>query len=294
MVALMQRLVEGHDGLALSILEALPDPACAAPPLVIFIHGFPDTAAAFAPVLPACASQGWHAVSLETRGLPPSELPANGDYSLPTLAADVAATITALGHEQAVLVGHDWGAVIGAAVGADYPERLTGLALVGFPHLSQVKVTVSAILQRPHHLLFQFGALGRWLTGRRDLAYLDRMYRVWSPSWQVPAQYLERVKQALRPPQRLAAALQYYVQIWQRRKDQAMLGRLAQPLQVPGLVIGGRDEPAFRQRWLAASTGVFAERADLELWPGVGHWPHTEAPLQFEQRILKFLRRCRT
>lgn len=262
---------------------------------VVYLHGFPDTAEAFEFMLEPTAAAGWRAISLETRGYPPSSLAPGasdddpGDYSLPTLAADVAEAIRELGSERAVLVGHDWGAVIAAAVAAFHPERVAGVVLVGFPHISQAKVTVGGLLQRPHHLLFQFGAFGRWLTARNDLAYIERMYAVWSPSWRVPPEYLERVKAALRAPERLRAVLEYYVQIWQRRKDRAMLDLLARPVRTPALIIGGGDEPAFRQRWLEASRDCFVPPASLDMWPGVGHWPHSEAPQKFERRLLAFL-----
>ena len=264
-------------------------------PLVIFIHGFPDTAEAFDFMLEPCQAIGWHAISLETRGYPPSGLaPAGsapfGDYSLPVLARDVTEVIKRLGYASAVVVGHDWGSVIAAGVGAFFPERLRAAVLVGFPHISRAKVTIGGLLQRPHHLLFQFGTFGRWLTARNDLAYLDRMYRVWSPSWQVPPEYMARVKNALREPERLRAVLEYYVQIWRMRNDQNLLAMLAKPLNVPGLVIGGLDEPEFRQRWLRDSRDCFRPPAEIEFWPGVGHWPHSEAPDAFRDHILEFLR----
>ena len=258
-------------------------------PLVVLIHGFPDTAEAFEFALEPLAEAGYRAVSLETRGYPPSGLSSGNDYSLPTLARDVSEFITALGLQKAVVVGHDWGAVIGAATAAYFPDRLAGLVLVGFPHISRAKVTIGALLQRPHHLLFQFGAFGRWLTARKDLAYLDRMVRVWAPNWELPPGYMERVKAALREPERLKAVLEYYVQIWQRRKDRAMLEILARPLAMPGLIIGGLDEPAFRQQWLRDSAGCFSPPAPVVLWPEVGHWPHAEAPDRFLARLLEFL-----
>lgn len=267
--------------------------------LVIYIHGFPDMAEAFEFMLAPTAAAGWRAASLETRGYPPSSLAAGsntdpntkhpGDYSLPTLATDVVEFMRALGYEKAVLVGHDWGAVIASAVGGYYPECVDGMVLVGFPHISQAKVTIGALLKRPHHLIFQFGAFGRWMTARNDLAYIERMYRIWAPSWRVPAEYMERVKAALRKPERLRAALEYYVQIWQRRNDREMLEILARPVNAPGLIIGGLDEPEFRQQWLEASRDCFVSRAPIELWPSVGHWPHCEAPELFRKRVLEYL-----
>ncbi|MEQ9363484.1 MAG: alpha/beta hydrolase, partial [Leptospirales bacterium] len=280
------------NGVELAYLCAGPSDARG---LVLYLHGFPDTARAFEFMLAPSAAAGWRAVALETRGYPPSGLAPNaspadpGDYSLPALAADVAEAIQALGYERAVIVGHDWGAVIAAALAAYFPERVQAMVLVAFPHISQVKVTVGALLRRPHHLIFQFGAFGRWLTARNDLAYIERMYAVWAPSWTVPPEYMERVKSALRAPERLRAVLEYYVQIWRKRKDREMLAMLGRRVEAPGLIIGGLDEPDFRQRWLEASRDCFRSKAAIELWPGVGHWPHSECPERFERRLVQFL-----
>ena len=77
-------------------------------PLVLLLHGFPDTAHSWSHQVPALAAAGYRAVAPYLRGYPPSEIPRNGFYDRATLATDIAALIRALGGgARARLVGQD-------------------------------------------------------------------------------------------------------------------------------------------------------------------------------------------
>src|ERR1700687_6024572 len=95
-------------------------------PLVLCLHGFPDTAHSFRHQMPALAAAGFHAVAPFMRGSSPSEPASDGRYDSAALSEDAIALIDALGYQDAILFGHDWGAVAayGAAVEAPYRYRL--------------------------------------------------------------------------------------------------------------------------------------------------------------------------
>src|SRR5213080_3045646 len=81
-------------------------------PLALCLHGFPDSAQTWRHLLPELAAAGFRAVAPWTRGYAPTDVPAGSDYDIGTLAADVNTLHDALaGDEDAVLVGHDWGAI---------------------------------------------------------------------------------------------------------------------------------------------------------------------------------------
>src|SRR3954467_1367928 len=90
-------------------------------PLVLLVHGFPDTAYSWDRVMPAVAELGFRVVAPFTRGYWPTE--AKGPYDGDTLAADLLALIEALGEEKAILVGHDFGASASYAAAGLRPDR---------------------------------------------------------------------------------------------------------------------------------------------------------------------------
>ncbi|BBX45010.1 hypothetical protein GCM10009641_23980 [Mycobacterium cookii] len=78
-------------------------------PLVLMLHGFPDTAHTWDDLRPRIAAKGYRAVSPYTRGYHPTAIP-DRDADQETLAHDILALIDALGADQAIVIGHDWGA----------------------------------------------------------------------------------------------------------------------------------------------------------------------------------------
>jgi len=79
-------------------------------PLVLLVHGFPDTAYSWDATRPALAAAGFRAVGLFTRGYAPTDVPKEEAYDSDTLGRDLIALIRTLGGEPAIVVGHDWGA----------------------------------------------------------------------------------------------------------------------------------------------------------------------------------------
>ena len=93
------------NGIELSILEAGEGP------LVLLVHGFPESAYSWRHQLPALAAAGYHAVAPDMRGYGESDLPADiTAYNQWDVSHDILGLVSALGYEQAVVIGHDWGA----------------------------------------------------------------------------------------------------------------------------------------------------------------------------------------
>ena len=110
------------NGLEFSILEAGQGP------LVLCLHGFPDTAWSMLPLVNALASSGFRAVAPFMRGYAPSSLAADNDYRATTLAQDALALMDALGERRAFIVGHDWGAVTAYLAASMAPEKVRSKA----------------------------------------------------------------------------------------------------------------------------------------------------------------------
>src|SRR5712692_1264958 len=126
--AVPDRTVLAND-LEFAILEA------GSGPLALCLHGFPDCAHTWRHLLPALADAGFHAVAPFMRGYAPTGVPADGAYQIGALAADAAALHEALGgDEDAVLIGHDWGAEAAYCAAAHAPQRWRLLVTLAVHH----------------------------------------------------------------------------------------------------------------------------------------------------------------
>ena len=104
-------------------------------PLVLFLHGFPESWYSWRHQLPALAKAGYHAVAPDLRGYGKSDKPAAvEDYDIRHMAADAVGILDALGEKTAVLVGHDWGSIIAWDTIMLYPDRFTALVPMSVPY----------------------------------------------------------------------------------------------------------------------------------------------------------------
>src|ERR1700683_3568663 len=84
-------------------------------PVVLFVHGFPESWYSWRHQLPALAAAGWRAVAIDVRGYGRSSAPLEiSEYGMLAHVADTLGVVAALGRSDAVIVGHDWGSPIAA------------------------------------------------------------------------------------------------------------------------------------------------------------------------------------
>src|SRR3954471_13180764 len=82
-------------------------------PLVLLVHGFPESWYSWRHQLPALAEAGYRAVAIDVRGYGRSAAPAPVDaYRMMNHVGDNVGLLDALGVERAAIIGHDWGAPI--------------------------------------------------------------------------------------------------------------------------------------------------------------------------------------
>jgi pimeloyl-ACP methyl ester carboxylesterase len=104
-------------------------------PLVLLIHGFPETSYSWRKQLPALADAGFRAAAIDVRGYGRSSKPAAVDaYRMSELVADNVAVVHALGAESAVVVGHDWGSPIATSSALLAPEVFTAVGMLSVPY----------------------------------------------------------------------------------------------------------------------------------------------------------------
>ena len=104
-------------------------------PLVLFVHGYPETSFSWRHQLPAVAEAGYHAAAIDVRGYGRSVCPpAVEDYRMVRMVSDTVGVAEALGAEEVVIVGHDWGAPISWSSALLRPDLFTALALLSVPY----------------------------------------------------------------------------------------------------------------------------------------------------------------
>jgi pimeloyl-ACP methyl ester carboxylesterase len=104
-------------------------------PLVLLLHGFPECWYSWRHQLTALAEAGYHAVAPDQRGYCRTGGPAEADkYTMLHLTGDVIALMDALGEQQAVVAGHDWGAPVAWNTALLRPDRIRGVIGLSVPY----------------------------------------------------------------------------------------------------------------------------------------------------------------
>jgi pimeloyl-ACP methyl ester carboxylesterase len=317
-MAATSRTVPVREGV-LSVLEA------GSGPLVLLIHGFPETARSWRHQLPALAAAGFRAVAVDVRGYGGSLIPAEVDaYRMTVLVGDMVQLVQAEpGHSPAVaVIGHDWGASIAAMCGLLRPDLFPAVGLLGVPYAPPGGPRPTTIFEQiggpEEYYVSYFQEPGRaeaeietdiagWLAG--FYAALDgsaeppahesgvftvpggaRMrdrFPVGPPTWLEPAELDAAARGFARTG--LSGALNRYRNVDRDWQDfTAWEGR---PLEQPSLFIAGvRDASTV---WLADAIAAFPHTLPglrgCHLLEGVGHWAAQEAPAVVNDLLVSWL-----
>ncbi|MGP3977701.1 alpha/beta fold hydrolase [Streptomyces sp. 8N114] len=104
-------------------------------PLVLLVHGFPESWYSWRHQLPALAAAGYRAVAVDVRGYGRSSKPAEtAAYRMLDLVEDNVAVVHALGERTAVIVGHDWGSPIAANSALVRPDVFRAVGMLSVPY----------------------------------------------------------------------------------------------------------------------------------------------------------------
>lgn len=264
-------------------------------PLVICSHGFPDHARSFLPLLAELAHAGFTAVAPYLRGYAPSGTAPADQYHTCYMAHDLRALIDALGVEQAILVGHDWGAQASIAAAILFPERVTKLVALGWSRPDAAQRLHYDYLKGIWHTFFFQSPSAEQVLAHDDFAFIEAWWRDASRNWDVPRDIIEAVKTTFRQPGVLDAALAQYrcrhvaLRDPERREQQARIA--AGPVTVPTLLMHGTHD---REGRLEAFSGdgvpeYFSAALTREIVDGAGHFLHLEKPADVNRSIIDFI-----
>jgi len=103
-------------------------------PPIILVHGFPELAFSWRHQIPALAAAGYHVIAPDMRGYGGSDKPAHvTDYTIQKLTGDLTGLMDSMGIEKALIVGHDWGALVTWQMALLAPDRMAGLVALNIP-----------------------------------------------------------------------------------------------------------------------------------------------------------------
>ncbi len=267
--------------------------------LVLLLHGFPQFWWTWRSQLADLAAAGFHVVAPDLRGYGASDKPPRG-YDLPTLSADVAALVRALGEQEAVVVGHDWGGLLGWTMAALHPRSVRRLVVVSMAHPRRLRAAMTDSAQRRasrYALGFQLPRLPeRRLARADDDPVADLMQRWSGPVWTRTSDYaqaVDRYRAASRIPQAAYGAMEYHR--WAARSQLRPDGlryarRMSAPITAPTLQLHGTVDPCLLVDTARGSGRYVAGPYEWRELPGIGHFPQEEAPEQVTRAILSHLR----
>ena len=297
-------------------------------PLVLMVHGFPESWFSWRHQIPAIAEAGFTAAAIDVRGYGGSDKPTEvAAYDMESLTADVAGVADALQPgAPAILVGHDWGAPIVWNSAFTRPERFRAVAGLSVPF--------SGVPSRPFTEIFTelFTAKGHFFyqawfqnvgppeaEAEKDVRdFLRKFYygiagEAPKGSWpQKPhgATMLEgMVDPEVFPAWLTAADLDYYVAEFERsgffgpisryrnhERDFAWLQQFkGRTLDQPSLLIGGDKDPAFNGFGRIADPGALMRQhatnlQGVHVLAGCGHWTQQERPAEVNAILVPWLK----
>lgn len=264
-------------------------------PLALCLHGFPDSAHTWAELLPALAERGFQAVAPWMRGFAPSEVPSDGRYQGGALVGDAIALHEALGgDDQAVIIGHDWGAIAAYGAGAYAPDRWRRVVALSIPPLALTSQALSDYdhLRRFWYQFFFLHPIAEEVVAANDLAFIDHLWADWSPGIKA-GQPLEQAKAALRPEGHLAAALGYYRAMYDPSAHAPELAELQRALlertSQPTLYLHGQDDGCVSAELGQGAEAYLGSGSRRVVVPGTGHFLHLEEPGAVIREIVDFV-----
>jgi len=263
-------------------------------PLVLLLHGFPQTWWCWRAQLPALAAAGYRVAALDLRGYGASDKPPRG-YDTPTLAADVAAVVRSLGEPSATVVGHDWGAWIAWSMPSLEPAVTRAVAAVSMAHplrLRRAVLTSRAQRRASRHVLaFQAPMLPERRLVRPGT--VRRLLTAWGgPGWPDDPEVVRHYTDAMRVPFVAHSAMEYHrwvVRSQLRRDGRAFRDAIDHPIRVPVLRLHGGADPVVLPATAEGSARWVSGPTRSAVLAGAGHFLPEERPADVTALLLEWL-----
>jgi pimeloyl-ACP methyl ester carboxylesterase len=296
-------------------------------PLVLLVHGFPESWYSWRHQLPALAAAGFRAVAIDVRGYGRSSSPAAIDaYRMLRHVADNVLLVQALGEGQAVVVGHDWGAPIAWNSALLRPDVFRAVAGLSVPYSPNGETRPTDAFRRmageEEFYIEYFQQPGRaeaepeqdvrrWLLGFYFTISGDTPMRFAGSGTVGTIPHGARMQDRFEYPETMPSwltddDLDVYAGEFERTGFTGGLNRYRnvdrdwedlstfrfRPIEVPALFVGGsKDGPTI---WGAPAIERFPQTLpNLHrsiILDGCGHWTQQERPAEVNEALLDFLK----
>ncbi|MGH2938639.1 MAG: alpha/beta fold hydrolase [Solirubrobacterales bacterium] len=271
-------------------------------PAVVLCHGFPELGFSWRHQVGPLCDAGFQVLVPDMRGFGGSSAPPGREgYDVFNLGADLTGLLDAFGLEDAVFVGHDWGAAVVWHLAIGAPDRVRAVAGLSVPFTRRAPAPPVSILRRRlgedfYMVWFQEpGAADPVLARdvRRTLGAAEFWTPEWlasdapegRPAWLTDDEFEAYVGEFERTG--FTGGLNYYRNIDENWRLAEALGE--RRVEQPSLFMAGSVDPVLR---LMPATGIEARLGDpraLIMVDGAGHWLQQERPDEVSDALLEFL-----
>lgn len=283
-------------------------------PLVVLLHGFPELPYSWRHQIAPLRDAGWRVVVPYLRGYGPSPSPSDpASYTSDILADDIATLIEGCGEDEAVVVGHDWGAGVTWATAQLRPDRVRAVAALSVPYTTRSRTPpverLRAMFPDTFFYIVHFQEPGvadaelakdvrRTLLGvyadaplsgnvTAGASFVDRLPLTDTlPAFVDAADLAEHVATFERTG--FTGALNYYRAMdltWHKLPE---LG--TRPIEMPVTFIAGDQDPVLAFTPMRSmGPPHLTDLRGMTMVPGAGHWVQQQAPEAVTAALIWFL-----
>jgi len=266
-------------------------------PVVILVHGFPDTPYGWNGVAKGLVQAGYQVVRPWLRGYTPDSVSPSAAYDPFNAGLDLLAWRNLFEGRDVHLVGHDWGAVAGMAAAATDPRAWATLSLLAIPPFQKVerawRLLPKQLVLSSYMLEMQSTSAPARLVANQ-FGRIRAFWNTWSPGWKYAESEIQAVFDAFSNSGVAWAATRYYRSLFtvQRAATRSVYALSRKPLQVPTLVMAGENDGCMQAALLAAMVDpqCFPKGVRSCTLPHCGHFLQAERPEVVVQELLAHLR----
>lgn len=251
-------------------------------PVILLLHGFPDSADLWRHQIPPLVAAGYRVVAPDLRGFGDSAKPQDvDDYLMPKLVNDVVALTTHLGISTAHVVGHDWGAAIAWMYAFLMPRRVDRLVVLSVGHPGTFEnPTIEQREKTWYMLYYQFPEVSEKLLRRGGW----RLFKQIINGEGDQSRYLRDLAR----PGALTAGLNWY-RANRSPADELRTGGNFPPVLAPTLGMWSDGDKAMTEDAMVASAKYVKGTWRYRRVEGASHWIPLDAPEFVTDAVLAFL-----